>query len=382
MNHLDPIIKKEPWTSEEDQILILGQKDLGNCWTVIARDLPGRSDNAVKNRWFSVALQKQVSPPLASTAYCHGVGAIAAAAAVKAIAKTANVEERDVVVPTTLINNGNKSEKWQQHSEPSRQKQQRTEDQQFKPVLQKGPQSPLKPIESRHCVSIVETESPKQKDAAVYRYRSSDKSVPLRVLIKQQQQQHCLSVHEKHNSEEERIATTGNSMSMSDVQQNNESNNLAAHYSSGSMMSIELEIKDAISSAKLQSSSNCEGGLGVGEDGDEMALLCQANNYLSTYFAASQQKRNIFQLQDAALCGVGVPPIFSSYRSAARSCAESALRPIMSCAHAPAAPTAEVAVPAVGSEFTSGTSNINWTQFHDDDGEMSDSTVDSWVGLF
>ncbi|CAM9610168.1 unnamed protein product [Phaeothamnion confervicola] len=57
-NHLDPSVKKTVWLPEEDRVLVTAQQSFGNSWTKIAKLLPGRSENAVKNRWNSAARRK------------------------------------------------------------------------------------------------------------------------------------------------------------------------------------------------------------------------------------------------------------------------------------------------------------------------------------
>jgi hypothetical protein len=52
-NRLAPTVRHEPFEAWEDQIIVEKQRELGNRWSAIARQLQGRSANAVKNRWYS-----------------------------------------------------------------------------------------------------------------------------------------------------------------------------------------------------------------------------------------------------------------------------------------------------------------------------------------
>lgn len=57
-NHLNPDIKKIPWSDEEDWVLFLYVERYGKKWAEIAQYLKGRTDNTIKNRWNSSMKKK------------------------------------------------------------------------------------------------------------------------------------------------------------------------------------------------------------------------------------------------------------------------------------------------------------------------------------
>nr|QBQ34209.1 MYB transcription factor 28-2 of Isatis indigotica [Isatis tinctoria] len=74
-NYLKPEIKRGEFSSEEEQIIIMLHASRGNKWSVIARHLPRRTDNEVKNYWnthlkkrlIEQGIDPMTHKPLAST---------------------------------------------------------------------------------------------------------------------------------------------------------------------------------------------------------------------------------------------------------------------------------------------------------------------------
>lgn len=64
INYLRPDLKRGTFTSQEERVIIDVHRILGNRWAQIAKHLPGRTDNEVKNFWNSCIKKKLMAQGL------------------------------------------------------------------------------------------------------------------------------------------------------------------------------------------------------------------------------------------------------------------------------------------------------------------------------
>ncbi|KAK2424476.1 hypothetical protein QL285_034830 [Trifolium repens] len=59
LNYLRPNIKRGNFSQQEEETIIKLHQELGNRWIMIAANLPGRTDNEIKNHWHAT-LKKRI----------------------------------------------------------------------------------------------------------------------------------------------------------------------------------------------------------------------------------------------------------------------------------------------------------------------------------
>ncbi|KAH0788933.1 Myb-like DNA-binding domain containing protein [Histomonas meleagridis] len=60
-NYVNPDLRKDPWTPEEDKILEEKYAEIGPKWNKLARFLSNRSDNSIRNRWMMISRHRSIT---------------------------------------------------------------------------------------------------------------------------------------------------------------------------------------------------------------------------------------------------------------------------------------------------------------------------------
>ncbi|KAH6788925.1 hypothetical protein C2S51_003931 [Perilla frutescens var. frutescens] len=63
VNHLKPGVKRGNFSKEEEDLIIKLHSQIGNKWSAIATELPGRTDNDIKNFWHTRIARRQRHKP-------------------------------------------------------------------------------------------------------------------------------------------------------------------------------------------------------------------------------------------------------------------------------------------------------------------------------
>ncbi|OHT00412.1 hypothetical protein TRFO_32910 [Tritrichomonas foetus] len=63
-NYLNPNLRKEAWSQEEDNLLTEKVSEFGGKWNKIGKFFQNRSDNSIRNRWMLIARRRSKNQPI------------------------------------------------------------------------------------------------------------------------------------------------------------------------------------------------------------------------------------------------------------------------------------------------------------------------------
>ena len=73
INYLRDGLKKEPWTKQEEQIILSMYQAIGPRWSRMMCNLPGRSGNDIKNRWYKHITKKTRKKNLNNSSFTQNI---------------------------------------------------------------------------------------------------------------------------------------------------------------------------------------------------------------------------------------------------------------------------------------------------------------------
>lgn len=99
-NHLNPAVRKDKWSTEEDNVIMDLVDKLGTKWATIAKHMPGRTDNSIKNHYYSSLRKKHEM--IRSTTDPNGLPAIPRRRKLTADADSSAAKKRRVSVSSSI----------------------------------------------------------------------------------------------------------------------------------------------------------------------------------------------------------------------------------------------------------------------------------------